>query len=254
MKHKIYLAIIIPLFLTQQSYTMEKENGQSRRHKILQELSEVDKSNREFFSGTFTYKDNNFIREFLALAGQTTAVLDERNEDTVKTIHESMHIRTGHWLICEEDICMATGNVHECVAIAVRHAHPNLVALYHYYQKADEDFTKLDNFLSDVKNKAEQLHITLSDLATCLVSSFISSNFIIIKRALQDHYFAVPLCHVRPRGYLNSIEYVDSTDTVMLSGRLILVSPSSFNIHQYNCDDPGKYDSDLPDDDVWTMF
>ena len=250
-KNKAYLVIVIAsLLLTQQTHTMD---GNARRHQVPRELPEIDQSNPDVMSeiggSVITYHDNRFVEKFLNLIGQTTTALDERSEDVREPICMSIQVKAGHYHICDKDVCMSTGNVHECVAIAMRHVNPNLVALYHYYQKADEDFIELDKFLSEVKNKADQLQINISDVAICLVSSYVSSNFVIIERAMQDKNFNISLCHVRPRAYLANGLYVKSTDTVTSPGRLILASPSAFKIYQYNYNDPGKYDSDLPHDD-----
>lgn len=254
-KNKTYLIIAISsFFLMQRSYAMDDmSKGISRRQAIPRELPEINQSGAEFVSGfdcgVLTYKDDVFVQKFLALVGQTSTMLDERDTTTYDIIRKSIKVKAGKWHIGDEDKYVSTGDVHECVAIAMQHANPNLVALYHYYQKADEDFVVLDRFLSVVQDKANQLKINISDLTTTLVSSYVSANFVIIKRAMRDKAFNDPICYVRPRAYLAKNLYAQSQDTVTRPGRLVLVSPSVLKVHQYEHSDPGNYDSDLPHDD-----
>ncbi len=243
---KYFITIVISsLFLTQQMYAMD---GMARRRLISRELPEINNSESDFMEGVLTYKDDNFIEKFLELVGPTSVALDENSTDKREIINKSIQIKAGHWRVSDKDVFMSTGNVHECVAITVQHQNPSLIAMYHYYQKADEDFVILDKFLSEIKNKAAQLAINVSDLAVFLVSSYVSSNFLIIKRVMQDNEFKIQLCHVRPRAYLARDLYVYSHDAVISPGRLILASPKVLRVHQYEYDYPGDYDSDLPVD------
>lgn len=185
----------------------------------------------------------SITRLYLVIATFTwmlpTANAMQKPVGIAQMIKESIQIKAGEGQIAEkQNVFLSTENVSESVTIVFQHADAKLVALYHYYQDADENFTTLDVFLNKLIARAEDLSLNKSDFKVSLISSYVSANFIIIKYTLRDFGFTTSSC-------LGVSGYVTNDEQKAPLGRLIFACPKELQINKSNFNDPGTYDSNL---------
>lgn len=243
--NKICLVVItlVNLFAVKQSKGMDQKplTGKIDRESLIKsisaELPEMQDKKPQIESGfcevVFRYNDNNFVQKFSELIGLRVMVIDEDLTEYSDAIRNSFKVRTGYWHVSDENnIHVSTGHVHECVTIVVQHEEPSFIGMYHYFERDDKDFEKLYEFFDALKNKATELSVNVSDFKVSLISSYLSFDFLMIKRCMLASGFNINFCHAPLRVCLNERHYVESNDYLDRPGRLILANHSGLKIYR----------------------